>query len=172
MNEAIKINRRFESRFALNKVNCLPHITLSQGIIKLEYLPKLKEKLKKISGEFKPLNLRAFVVNKPSTMFEVIRTKGLDNLHNKVMTEFKNLISYDVEESFFYDSHIRQKSLDYVRDFPSVAYDNYYPHITLGPERARVELESKFSCDRLVICHLGDYNTCRKILAEVTLGGN
>jgi|SRR3989338_11615920 len=170
MDEAIKLNRQFESRFILNNTDHLPHVTLLQAILKLEYLPEAKARLMKIGANFAPLKLRVFVVNKPSAMFEVARTKQLDNLHNKVMAEFKDIVSYDVDEKFFYDSHIREKSLDYVRNFLSVTYDNYYPHITLGPMRLSVKLNLQFICNRLTICHLGNYNTCRKVLAETSLG--
>lgn len=169
MDEAIRLNRRFESRFVLNKVDHLPHITLSQAILKLEHLPEAKTRLKKISADFEPLHLKAFIVNAPLVMLEIARTKKLDSLHNKIMTKFKDLASYDVEESYFLDNHVRQKSLDYVRNFVSVAYDNYYPHITLGPEQVNIELNLEFTCDRLAICHLGNYNTCRKILFETSL---
>ncbi len=172
MDKAIQINKRFEPSFNLNKNDRLPHITILQAIINKENLSQAKAKLKEIALQFSPLKLKASPVNEPSPMLEVSKTKDLNDLHHQIMDKYSNLISYEVEERYFYDSHIRQKSLEYVRNFlTNAAYDNYYPHITLGtklPVSSKFELE--FTAKRLVICHLGNYNTCRQILAETKLG--
>ena len=169
MDEAIKINRQFKSRFSLNKTNCLPHITLSQAIFQSTDLPEIVNRLQKIAADFRPLKLRSFVVNQPSAMFEVAKSNQLGKLHERVMSDFTDLASYDVKQKYFYDGYIREKSLNYVRDFLKVAYKNYYPHITLGPEQANVKQDLDFTCDRLTICHLGNFNTCRKLLFEIPL---
>ncbi|OVE79492.1 hypothetical protein BVY00_00300, partial [bacterium G20] len=123
-------------------------------------------------SKFKPINLVAHLVNKPSSsFFEIENSHELRKLHTNIMEEFEKIASYNVKSEAFYDKSIREHSLDWVRNFrKDAAFENYWPHITLltsNPSKDRKTL--KFIAKRLAICHLGDYNTCRKILVEVTL---
>lgn len=174
MDEVIKINKRFGPIFYLNKTNRLPHITLSQAVIKTADMTKAKKKLKEIAVNFRLLSLKAALVDKPEVMLEVSNTGELKSLHKIIMDEFSNLVSYDAEEKYFYDQHVRQKSIYYVHRFrTNSAYDNFYPHITLGTTKPISSgQEFSFTAKRIAICHLGNYNTCRQILAETTLGKN
>jgi len=171
MNEAIKINKDFEPKLILNKTDCLPHITLSQAVIKEEDLGQVKEIIETIVREFHPLKLHAKVVNKPGAFFRITETPQIKKLHLEVMSRLKDLVSYDAKPEYFYDDYIREQSLEWVSDFYSGgAFEKFDAHISLGVEQlVEDEHELKFIADRLVICHLGNYNTCRKILYEVAL---
>ena len=168
MDTAIAINKRHGPEFNLNKTDCLPHITLSQAIINKKDLPEAVSRLKLIASSFKPLELKArFVTN----FIEPYKNEKLNNLHKTVMGEFEDLVSYDSREEYFYDDYVRETSLGYVRDYRTkYALSNYYPHLTLGITKPVKKIpDIDFSVKRLVICHLGNYNTCRKILVEVKL---
>lgn len=172
MDRAIALNKEYESRFTLNKKDHLPHITLSQAIIKKSDLKKIEVKLETIASTFKPLKLSASLANSSGFTLEVHKSPRLKNLHVTVMDKLKDLVSYDAKAEHFYDDPVSDKTVAWVCNFlTNSAYDKYYPHITLsisGPVDLKETMD--FTATRLVLCHLGDYNTCRKILFETNLG--
>ena len=105
-------------------------------------------------------------------MFVAKNNKLLTELHIKIMKQFEHLVSYDVTPEDFYDKNVRNRTVAWVRDFKqNAAFDNYFPHITLGTSQQVDRQEAlNFMANRLAICHLGEYNTCRKILFETSLG--
>ena len=168
MEVAIAINQQYGPEFNLNKTDCLPHITLSQAIINKKDLPEAVSRLRLIASSFKPLKLKARLV---TNFIEPYENERLNSLHKTVMGEFEDLVSYDSREEYFYDDYVRETSLGYVRDYRTkYALSNYYPHLTLGITKPVKKIPNiDFAAKRLAICHLGNYNTCRKILAEVDL---
>lgn len=168
MDLAIKINRAHKPEFLLNKQDYLPHITLSQAILKQDDLAEAEARLKLLASEFKPLLLKAKII---PNFIEPYENKGLIKLHKVVMGKFQDLVSYNVQAKYFFDSHIRHKSLNWVRNYRSdSAFGSYYPHLTLGTtEPIQNVPDVRFTVKRLVVCHLGNYNTCRKILVETEL---
>ncbi len=171
MDKAIAINRQYGPRFLLNKSNRLPHLTLSQAIIKKVALDEAISRLRQVASEFAPIKLQAKIVEDRAIFFRVPKNKILGRLHKKIMDSFEDLVTYDAETEYYYDTFVRQKSLNWVRNFKlDAAYDNYDPHISLGIKlKPKENLESHFTVNRLAICHLGNHNTCRQILAETTL---
>ncbi len=175
MDKAIAINKQlikqYSPKIVLNKYNCFAHITLSQCVIEAEKLDQVALILKKITTGFVPLKLKGRLDKEHNPWFKIENTKLLQKLHKKIMEETKKLTSYDAKPEYFSDAYVRQKSLDYVRKFlADSSYDNYYPHITLGLDNlTEMTPEISFTADRLVICHLGNYNTCKKILYETFL---
>ncbi len=175
MDEAIAINKKLIAQYGpkivLNKHSCLPHITLSQCLIEEKNLVRVVARLKEIAADFGVLELKGKLDKEYNPWLEIAKTKQLQELHNKVMNDFKAFASYDAKKEYFYDSLVRKESLDYVRRFAiESAYDKYYPHLTVGIGRmVDSPKEIGFKAERLAICHLGDYNTCRKILYEESL---
>lgn len=167
--KANEINRTHGPEFLLNKTDRLPHLTLSQAILNRKDLKEAMARLSSIASRFKPLQLKAKLV---PNFIEPYENEELNNLHETVMKEFENLVSYDVEEEHFFEQPIRKQSLNYVRNFRNnAAHGNYYPHLTLGITKPVGNMpDIRFTIKRLAICHLGNYNTCRKILAEASLG--
>jgi|SRR3989344_3419807 len=174
MDRAVQINTEYPPyKFLLNKKYRLPHITLAQAVINESDLEKALEILKAIGKEQKPLLLETKLTNHPSfLMFVAKNNKLLTELHIKIMKQFEHLVSYDVTPEDFYDKNVRNRTVAWVRDFKqNAAFDNYFPHITLGTSQQVDRQEAlNFMANRLAICHLGEYNTCRKILFETSLG--
>ena len=171
MDLAIDVNRTHGPEFHLNKADRLPHITLSQAIYEQDDLDEIVARLKKIAANFKPIRMKGKFVNHPAILIEVEINQELQKLHQKIMDEFKDLASYKVSKEYYFDKDVREHTLNYVRKFrTAVAYENYYPHITLGVTKP-IDRQPNivFTAKRLTICHLGNYNTCRKILFETSL---
>jgi hypothetical protein len=67
---------------------------------------------------------------------------------------------------------IRQGSVDWAAGFSRNHPDgtNYQPHISLGVGKVKPLKEPiSFTASHFAVCHLGNFNTCRKILKEWVL---
>ena len=176
MNKALAINKQlvehYGSEIVLSGDKRLPHITLSQAVIGEKTMAKAETILKVIASSFKPLQLRAKLLQgRNDIQFEVSLSQELQALHAQVMAEFKGLVNYDARAEYFYDNAISQRTIDWVHNFTTnAAYDHYYPHITLGNGELRdTGSELSFTAERLTIFQLGNYGTCRKLLVETKL---
>ena len=171
MDAAITLNQKYGPMFNLNKKDRLPHITLSQAVMDKTDLDKAIPKLGEIAGRFHPLRLKAEIVNEPATFLRVVMTKPLKELHEAVMDELEELVSYDVKAEFFLDDAVRESSINYVHNFRTdAAFESFDPHISIAVEQQIDDKHTQsFTTDHLVLCHLGNYNTCRKILWETRL---
>lgn len=186
MEEIIRINGqlvdRYQSPIILNTVNCLPHLTLSQAVIsETDLFEKAAIRLKTIAKLFSPLKLKLKLIqglddtHSDSVYLMAEPDKLLQALHVRVMESFKDLVSYKPETEYYYNSEISQNSMDWLRNFvKNSAYDNFDAHITVGKGSLDKDMvgEVIFTADRLTICQLGNYNTCRKILVDTKLGLN
>ena len=180
MDLAIKVNHDNPSTYPLNKKSRLPHITLLQAIIKASDLKLAEDLLSNVAQRFKPLELSASLGHaslpgfsstpSKSSYFNIEPSDSLQNLHEMIMHDFEDIATYDAKAEDFYDSEVRQASLDWVKNFVrDAAHENYWPHVTLMTGTDELITIPPFTARRLAICHMGDYNTCRKILFETTL---
>lgn len=179
MDIAIDLNKKFGPVFELNKNDCLPHITLFQFIVEKSNFEELKERLLKIASAFEPINLAgrtdvhagAFLGVNQTSDFKFDNKGSIRKLHFQIITNLQELVTFDARGEDFFDKNVRQRSLDWVKNFiENAAFEKYSPHITLGtktPVNPPVDIE--FNASRLAICHLGDYNTCREVLFESRL---
>ena len=100
------------------------------------------------------------------------KSARLQKLHEAAIEKFKPLLSYDARSEYFFDVPKTEKLGEYwqSRGPEKNILDKYSPHITLGFGEKTVLKESvNFTANRIAICHLGRYSTCRKILHEVTV---
>lgn len=180
--KAIRINKQLlknnEKLIKLHKENCLPHISLSMGCVEKKNIPKIKKRLEKLAKEFSPnlkvTGMQVFVLpdGKKTSSFEIEKTKNLQKLHEEVMKELSPYMTYDVEVSMVRaPPKVEKFTLDWVNNYPQgSAFGKFFPHITLGfGEAKKIKLPIKFKATKLTVCHLGNYCTCRKILASVDL---
>ncbi len=172
MDRAIAINKQYETNFRLNKHDRFPHITLMQAIVKKTDLKKVESILGGIAESFSPLKLNADLSNARVLVFEVRANPQLIKLHTAVMDKLHDMVTYDSRPEYYFDEQVRERSLAWVRNFlTNAAYEKYEPHISLSvSESPRWQETIDFTADRLALCHLGNYNTCRKILFETQLG--
>jgi len=77
-------------------------------------------------------------------------------------------------ENAYFDT-VRERSLAYLTKFVTLhARKNYHPHITLGNGVLgdyQINLPLDFEADTIALFHLGNYNTCRRLIGKWQLGG-
>jgi 2'-5' RNA ligase len=181
--QVIELNKRLvrahSSEIALNRRDCLPHVSLAMGCIEKGDLEAIQEVLKHLANQSPLRQLTATGVQASTnsrgattSVLEIERTAELQTLHEQVMDEMRPFFSYDATGAVFYDDAVAESTLDWVRNYPQKAgYESFSPHITLGYGQVQpaFPLPAVFTVARLALCHLGNHATCRKILAAVDL---
>ncbi|MBU1038666.1 2'-5' RNA ligase family protein [Patescibacteria group bacterium] len=172
MDKAIAINNQLSGdAIRLNKLDCLPHISLCMGVVREEDLEKVKQIINQIGQNYKPLPLTINKIDGKHVCFEIVNTKELQSLHEAIMTKLEPYLSYNSTVDCFLGEEINERTLCWVNNYKEKSsFSNFYPHITLG----KYEIEGKdesiyFTASKLAVCHLGNYCTCRKILHSVDL---
>jgi 2'-5' RNA ligase len=179
----IRLNRelveKFGSEIILGKTGYLPHISLAMGCADEKDITAIGQILKAITQENPPGNLRALgivistnAVGEKTAAFEVERTEQLQMLHENVMTELAQYLTYDVTEDMIcQDIEIAESTLLWIRNYPEKSsFENFRPHITLGYGRiSQTGFPIEFTASQLALCHLGNHCTCGKILFSISL---
>ena len=182
MDICIEVSKKFKPRSRLNKINCLPHISLAMGVIEEKQLGEIGRILDSVSKQFSSQKLEITKVDcsiKPdgrkSYGFKVKKSKKLKELHKKVMDGIVPLCDYKYVtiEMFNQDDPVEEISTYWVKNYGK-KYGNptlFKPHISLSCKEDVVydQVPIKFLAKRLALCHLGDHCTCRRILWETTL---
>jgi hypothetical protein len=171
---AVKINNELWAEHHLGykmDETHLPHISLFQAFVREQEIEIINETIAKQLTQHHPLQLIAKGGSTEThTDLEVSRTDEIQALHESLMRALKKYVQPKASPEAYYQDPkigIRKKTIKWVEDFASHAYVNFGPHITImvgvGEE---IRGEKEFTADRVVNCHLGDFNSCRKILAE------
>jgi 2'-5' RNA ligase len=157
----------------------LPHLTVVQQFVEVSKLERAVRILGTIAKGLQPIeiNVRGIGVEKfdnTCVLYWVIESSlQLRTLHHRVSADFGSLACRGSRESFFSDEaqSIPDSTIDYVDNFcRQSSGSNFGPHITLG--FGDVKLQQKpftFTASRIAICHLGELNTCRRVLYEQRL---
>lgn len=163
-----------ESAFYLNRENRLPHITLAMGYVKdtEQTISEVEEAV----GDIQRFEIQIEGVH--DQFINVLKDEKLLDLHARLVKNV-SFIWDMVEPAGFLDWEVDEPNsltLDWISSFKSKhSFENYEPHVTLGATEKQIDpwgkvaLPRAFSVDAIYICHLGNFNTCRKILREVTL---
>jgi len=181
--QAIEINtqlvREHSSELAMNRTDCLPHISLAMGCVDPRDVAAIQEVLERLAKENYVEHLTATGIETSTnargqitSLLIVERTGDLQTLHERVMEETAKFFSHDVEGVRFYDGFVSDSTLDWVRNYPQKAgYERFHPHITLGYGEAKPSFAfpRTFRPSRLALCHLGNHATCRKVLAAADM---
>jgi 2'-5' RNA ligase len=181
MDLAIEFNKELLRKnppiISLNKKECLPHITLRQMVMDERLLSQAAHALQKLAKTHPPLQLMATRVethlfnNEPLSSFTIAPNEELQKLHEDAMRAFEMFISPG--EATFFDRQVSTVLREWVKRYPEHAFNRYRPHITLGVGEAKpLGAPHPFTTAKIAICHLGDYGTCRRILAEASLQGH
>jgi 2'-5' RNA ligase superfamily len=156
--------------------NHLPHITLAQQFVARPTLPALLAALAGIARAQRPLELRVRDVTTQgvSLTLAVAPSAHLQRLHEALMAALAEFEETTGGESSFLpgDEEIRPGDVDWVTHYRRrSSFGCYQPHITIGHGDLEGPVEPlDFVADRLAVCHLGRYCTCRAVLAEWRLG--
>lgn len=161
----------------------LPHLTLAQLFLRRSNLPALIERVDAVVRGRPPLRLQVtgFGGTPPVVHFAIEPAPELQRLHQTLMDDLRELEEPGgAAEAFYSDAPSRAKSraesprdrdVDWVRNFRSHAgYRNFEPHITLGigtPPAFPGAFD--FTADRVALCHLGRFCTCRRVIKEWSL---
>jgi 2'-5' RNA ligase len=176
--KAIEANRELikksGEKIALNKQDCLPHISLAMGCIDEGDITSVGQVLKTIAEKTTLLELKVTGVQTTTnsvgekvSVLEVERTKELQSLHEEVMGQLGPYLSYEVTRDMLYSSgEIRESTLLWIKNYRDKSgFANFFPHITIG--YGQIEngpFPIRFGASQLALCHLGNHCTCRKIL--------
>jgi 2'-5' RNA ligase len=184
MDRAIEINRTLlrenEPNIKLHVEKCLPHISLCMGCIEETDLPALKHRLEKISTEFSSFHLQVKEVEteitpsgKTVSVLGIKKQDDLQQLHETVMNELWDFLSYDVDTSMLFNPpEVEEETLYWISNYANHYEDPslFSPHITIGfGEIARLPTSIPFKALRIAMCHLGNNCTCRKVILSFDL---
>ncbi len=162
----------------------LPHVTLVQLLVLRDRLEEMATAIEDVLGTQRALALHTTsITHGPAvSTLGVAPSPALDLLHRQLARRLDPFAvalppdgsrdSYDA----FVDSGepARPSDLEWVRRFRErSAYDRFDPHWTLGVGRLDISVEPMaFAADRVALCHLGRFCTCRKTLDWWTLASN
>ncbi|HLD26551.1 MAG TPA: hypothetical protein VJB63_01165 [Patescibacteria group bacterium] len=174
---------RESSPIVLNPNDYLPHISLSMGYI--DSLITAQQVIQQTASRVEPLSITIENISRGTKPFESHYFYGLtikkdvllQKLHESLVDN-NALVSVEKPETRFFlpesNGEIVQAVYNYVGAFNTHhSKANFNPHITLGagPEGKLQTDQSpiKFTVDTIYLCQLGNFCTCRKILAEFPL---
>jgi len=154
----------------------LPHLTILQQFVPTRKLGEAEAIVGSIADGLRPLRLSVpGIVTEPFHETEVwywpVEPSGaLTALHDAVSSELTSLACEGAADAFYTDDGevIRDSTVAYVSNFSRTsAGSNFHPHITLGLGHGESRRDSfAFDADHVAVCHLGNFNTCRKVLYE------
>ncbi len=159
--------------FLFNETH-LPHISLLQQFSPSESLEDVYDIIHRITLGRGPIELRATGITHttlpdgfPFNGYDFSAPESFFELQRVLIAELAQFAT-DGDGSAFYadpEEQIRDGSILWTRNFR--AKKDHHPHISLGvgPEPAFTGPFS-FAATRLAVCHLGNFNTCRKVLKE------
>ncbi|USN53139.1 MAG: 2'-5' RNA ligase family protein [Candidatus Nomurabacteria bacterium] len=158
----------------------LPHMTLMQLYANSEKLPDIVDSIRTISHQFQALPLRINGIkgialeNERAFFLTLDPQPELFRLHRDLMNKLQTYEVATDAKAFLLDAdeEARPSTLAYTKNFrEQVSFDHFDPHITIGTgEQIDFRNPMEFLASQLAICHLGNFNTCRKILWETQLG--
>jgi len=182
MDKAIEVNaelvEKFGKKIALNKENCLPHISLAMGCVDERDIAAIGKILQTITkecslGDLRVIDIRttANSVGEKVSVFEVEKTKELQLLHEKIMEKLAPYLSCDVTGDMVYGTKVEELTLHWIKNYrEKSSFANFSPHITIGyGEINSFSFPIKFAASKLALCHLGNHCTCKKILTSIKL---
>ena len=156
----------------------LPHVTLAQQFVAADRLDDVVRCLARVVRRAAPLRLRSTGLSRGRTTssLRLEPTAALSRLHAGVMDALLPLDAGPGGESAFasHGEPPRAADLEWVTHFrDQTAYARFDPHITLGvgapPDAPDAPAALDALADRVALCRLGRYCTCRRALAVWTL---
>jgi len=173
-----EIVAKYGGGIVLNKVDCLPHISLAMGCLEEGEIAEIERILEAMARQWGGEKLRAIGVKttvnsrgEEVSAFEVERTEELQQLHEQVMGKLEAYLSKDVTEEMIHGGRAEKSTLAWIEGYrENSSFERFFPHITIG--YGKVEggpFPIEFRASKLALCHLGNHCTCRKILAAVDL---
>jgi len=152
---------------------------LAMGCIDEKDSVEIGQTLASIAKQYPPGELRVIGLNiatNPSgekiSALVIERTKTIQSLHEEIMRRLAPYFSYDVTADMVFGSgQVSPTSLQWIKNYPEKSsLKHFLPHITIGYGQLENAIPAmKFTASRLVLCHLSNHCTCRKILVSIEL---
>jgi 2'-5' RNA ligase len=168
--------KRYGEKIVLNKVNCLPHISLAMGCLDDKDAEAVATILKAIAEETSLTQLQVIGIQTSTnssgegvSVFEVAKTTELQLLHETVMQRLEAHLNCDVTAEMLYGpAQVTNPTLLWIENYrEKSSFAKFFPHITIGYGRIEGgEFPIEFNASKLALCHLGNHCTCRRILAS------
>ncbi|MHC4508048.1 MAG: hypothetical protein ACYTAO_03690 [Planctomycetota bacterium] len=183
MDKAIEANRgllkQCADKITLHKADCLPHISLAMGCIEEMDIVNIGRILRTVAKNCLPgpltvvgVSIEANAAGEKVSVFALKRTDRLQSLHEAVMRELTPYFSYHVSADMVLSPPAAGEStLRWIEDYPEKSsFENFSPHITIGyGQITGWPTPIEFHAAQLVLCHLGNHCTCRKVLTSAEL---
>lgn len=148
------------------------HVTLLQQFVRYENLPALAVRIETVLRGRSALTLAVTGAGRTdeTVVLLVERTPALLELHTELMDACASLEEPNGDETAFYDPDEppRDRDVAWVRHFRTeAAYGRFWPHITVGHGDPPAGVAPfTFTADRVALCHLGRFCTCRVVLRD------
>jgi 2'-5' RNA ligase len=183
MDRAIEANKHLlkqcPDKIALDKENCLPHVSLAMGCIDEEDIGKIGDILQNVAESCSPGQLSVAGIQTGTnaggekvSVLQLKKTKPLQLLHETVMRRLAPYFSHDVTADMVLSPPAADKAtLLWIKDYPEKSsFEWFSPHITLGYGQIdNISFPATFAAPRLALCHLGNHCTCKRVLFSVGL---
>jgi 2'-5' RNA ligase len=154
----------------------LPHVSLAQQFVEADRIDAVLGCVAGIARTQQALPLRIAhpAAEGRTVMFAIEPTPALQRLHETLMNALEPFDARQGGPDAFcgVGEAPRPRDVAWVSGYRSrSSYAHFFPHITLGHGDQPPAIEPfEFIADRLAVCHLGKFCTCRVVLAEWTLG--
>ena len=154
----------------------LPHVSLAQQFIAAARLPDVIRATAAVLRGAGPFRLQpaGWSRGRTAATVRLVPTDALTRLHAGLMDGLQPFESGLGDETAFFSDAVepaRAADVEWVRQFRTqAAYGCFDPHVTLGVgPLTQLEPLRGDDATRAVLCHLGRFCTCRRILAEWSL---
>ena len=154
----------------------MPHMTLVMGCVEEIGLGKIERIMGSFIEAMAILDLEIYGVDTEKIRGDITvsslgiqKIDEIQKLHENVGNELKGFFSGGASREMFYNPPgVSMEEFSYIDKFFEVAGgEKFYPHITIGlgeMQDRSVKFPIMFRAEKIAICHLGDYYTCRKVL--------
>ncbi len=147
----------------------VPHLSLVMGVLDTENEKKVIDEINNIVSFIEKIELAVAHTNNP--WITISRTKELMELHATLMEKVYVVFERGGTAEMYHRTDpgeiIDPSVLTWINEFDSkYSLDNFNPHITswTKSEKERDQIPKTFTSSKLALYHLGNYNTCRKLI--------
>ncbi|PLX28655.1 hypothetical protein C0581_01275 [Candidatus Parcubacteria bacterium] len=184
MDICVELSQNFpdkSGRSPLNKVDNLPHISLFMGMVEenelnacINELEKLVKNIYSFEGHITEL-VEPEDKKDTAFYFRIEKSEKLNNLHKILIEGLSKYFPKQSTKNMYFgypDENIDEQTFFWVDNYiTGSSLEKFNPHITLKgcAKPTSPKLPITFQANRIALCHLGDYCTCRKILYETRL---
>jgi hypothetical protein len=147
----------------------VPHLSLVMGIIDTGNEKKVIDEINNIVSSIAKIELAVAHTNNP--WITISRTKELMELHTVLMEKVYAVFERGGTTEMYHRTDpgeiIDPSILTWINEFDSkYSLDNFNPHITswTKSEKERDQMPKTFTSSTLALYHLGNYNTCRRLI--------